>query len=173
MKALSIIGYLSFLAALVALPFLIVNWVVYMKRRQASGPASPKPAFPRKSVGFFLVSCVTTIIVGGVITTYARREALNFIQRLPENYTVYVNEEQVRNSHKLISALKQIEPYWAHHSHPTKRIRILIRTDEGDLRLELGRDSDNPQEYWVFSLEHEVSSNNEIGRITTAAFDEY
>ena len=173
MKALNIICYLSFFAALVALPFLVVNWAIYMKRRQANGLASPKSAFPRKSVGFFLISCLTAIIVGGVITTYVRREALNFIQSLPENYTVYVNEEQVRDSHKLISALKGIAPYWAHHSHPTKRIRILIRSDEGDLRLELGRDSDTPQEYWVFSLEHDVSSNNEIGRITTAAFDEY
>ena len=171
MKALNIICNLSFFAALVALPFLIVNWAIYMKRRPADRLAALQPPFPTKSVNFFLVSCVTTMIIGGVITTNARREALNFIQSLSGDYTVYINEQQVRDSDKLISALKEIEPYWAHHSHPTKRIRVLIRSGERDLRLELGRDSDNPLEYWVFSSE--VSLDNEIGRITTAAFDEY
>jgi hypothetical protein len=173
MKALNVISYVSFFAALVALPFLLVNWAIYMKRRPADSLAALQPPFPSKSVGFFLVSCVTAMIAAGVITTYARREALNFIQSLSGDYTVYVNEQQVRDSDKLISALKEIEPYWAHHSHPTKRIRVLIRNGERDLRLELGRDSDDPQEYWVFSLEPEVSLDNEIGRITTAAFDEY
>lgn len=50
----------------------------------------------------------------------------------------------------IVSAWKELAPYWAHHSHPTKRIRVDIRTDVRDLRLELGRDSENLQEYWVF-----------------------
>ena len=38
-------------------------------------------------------------------------------------------------------------------------------------RLELGRDSDNAREYWVFIPGNAITSKNEIGRITTAAFD--
>ena len=118
-------------------------------------------------------SAFIALIAGSIITTYARRDALNFIQSLSGNYTVYVNHQQARDSDKIISALKEITPYWAHHSHPTTRIRVDIRSDTRDLTLELGRDSDNPQEYWVFFPEHGVSSDTEIGRITTAAFDEY
>jgi hypothetical protein len=104
---------------------------------------------------------------------YARRDALNFLQSLPANYTVYVNEQEIHDPDKIISSLKEITPYWAHHSHPTTRIRVDVRGDGRELRLELGRDSANPQEYWVFYSAHSVTADNEIGRITTSAFDEY
>lgn len=151
----------------------MVNSAIYLKRHLGNSSAAAQPGVPIKSMSFFVVSGVTTILVSSVMTTYARHEAVNFVQSLSGNYTVYVNEQEIRDSEKLISALKGIKPYWAHHSHPTKRIRVLIRSDEKYLTLELGRDSDNPQEYWVFSLAHDVTSNNEIGRITTAAFDDY
>ena len=171
MKALNIIGYCAFAASLIALPFLLVNWAIYMRRKPANSLVTLRSAFPIKSVSFFLVPFAITVVIAIVLTTYARNEALNFIRTLPGNYTVYVNEQQVHDPEKLISALREIRPYEAHHSHPTKRINVLIRTDERDLRLELGRDSDNPEEYWVFSLG--LVSDTEIGRITTTAFDEY
>src|SRR5687767_10623748 len=108
-----------------------------------------------------------------IMTTYARRDVLSFLQNLSGNYTVYVNHQEVRESEKIISSLKEIAPYWAHHSSPTTRIRVDIHSDMRDLTLELGRDSGNPQEYWVFYSGHSVTSDNEIGRITTSAFDEY
>jgi hypothetical protein len=113
------------------------------------------------------------MVAASIITTYARHDALSFVQNLSGNYTVDVNHQRVRDSDIVISALKEITPYWAHHSHPTTRIRVDIRCDARGLTLELGRDSDNPQEYWVFYPEHGVTSDTEIGRITTAAFDEY
>ncbi|MGH9874885.1 MAG: hypothetical protein ACRD9S_20720 [Pyrinomonadaceae bacterium] len=173
MKALDIICYCAFVAALIALPFLVVNWVIYIRRQPVHSLATAHYDFPTKSTSFFLIACVTAMVAATIMTTYARDEALSFIQNLSGNYTAYVNEQEVRNPDKLISALKETRPYSAHHSHPTKRIRVLIRSGEKDLRLELRRDSDNPREYWVFSLGHEVTSNNEIGRITTEAFDEY
>jgi hypothetical protein len=108
-----------------------------------------------------------------IMTTYARHDALNFLQSLPEKYTVYVNQQEVRDPDKMISSLRKIAPYWAHHSHPTTKIRVDVRGSVRDLTLELGRDSDDPQEYWVFYSQHSVTANNEIGRITTSAFDEY
>ena len=144
-----------------------------MKDRPVNRLVVVQAGFPTKSVSFFLISVLTAIAAASIMTAYARRDALNFIQSLSGNYTVYVNQQPVRDSDKMISALKQIAPYWAHHSHPTTRIRIDIRSDARSLMLELGRDSSNPQEYWVFYLEHGVTSNNEIGRITTSAFDEY
>ena len=173
MKALDIICACAFAASLISLPFLVVNWVTYVRRRPLNSLVAPQSAFPIRSTTFFLVSCLTAIVAASIMTTYARHEALNFLRSSSENYTVYVNEQEVRDSQKLIAALKEITPYQAHHSHPTKRIRVLIRSDGRDLRLELGRDSDNPQEYWVYSLGHQVTSNDEIGRIMTAAFDEY
>jgi hypothetical protein len=86
--------------------------------------------------------------------------------RFSEHFPIYEYAE-------MISSLKEIAPYWAHHSHPTTRIRVDIHSEVRDLTLELGRDSGNPQEYWVFYSEHSVTSDNEMGRITTSAFDGY
>ena len=173
MKTLNVICNCAFATSIIALPFLLVNWMRYIKAQPVNKLVAVRSGFPTKSVGFFLISTLTVVVVASVMTTYARHDALKFIQSLSGNFTVYVNQQQVRDSDKIISALKEIAPYWAHHSHPTKRIRVDIRSDVRDLTLELGRDSDNLQEYWVFYSEHGVTSNNEIGRITTSAFDEY
>ncbi len=173
MKTLNVICNCAFATSTIALPFLLVNWARYMKAQPVNRLVAVRSGFPTKSVSFFLISTLTVGVVASVMTTHARYDTLNFIESLSGNYTVYVNQQQVRDSDKMISALKEIAPYWAHHSHPTKRISIDIRSDERDLTLELGRDSDNLQEYWVFYSKHSVTSNNEIGRITTSAFDEY
>lgn len=173
MTFLNVICYCAFAAAIIALPFLLVNWVRYMKAQPVNRLVVIRSGFPTKSVSFFVIPILIAGVAGSIITTYARHDALKFIQSLSGNYTVYVNEQQVPDTDKIVSALKELAPYWAHHSHPTKRIRVDIRTDVRDLRLELGRDSENLQEYWVFYPELDASGQNEIGRITTAAFDEY
>jgi hypothetical protein len=173
MRIVYLICYCAIAALIIALPFLLFNWWKYMKDQPVNRLVAVRAGFPAKSVSFFFFSFVTAMVAASIITTYARRDALNFIQNLSGNYTVDVNQQRVRDSDIVISALKEITPYWAHHSHPTTRIRVDIRSDTGGLTLELGRDSDNPQEYWVFYPEHGVTSNTEIGRITTAAFDEY
>src|ERR1044071_1433861 len=172
MKALNIVCFCALAASIIALPFLLINWTRYMNSRPLARPGSGRSGFPTRSVSFFLVSALTAIVLATVMTTYARHDALNFIQGLSGNYKVYINRQQVQEPDKIISALKEIRPYSGHHSHPTKRIRIDILSDARDLTLELGRDSDRPQEDWVFYSQEGVTSNNEIGRITTSAFDD-
>jgi hypothetical protein len=173
MNTLNVITYCAFAASIISLPFLLVNWWRYMQRQPANRLVAIRAGFPTKSVSFFLFSALTAMVAASTMTTYARRDILGFMQNLSGNYTVYVNHQAVREPEKIISSLKEIAPYWAHHSHPTTRIRVDIDSDARDLTLELGRDSGNPQEYWVFYSGHSVTSNNEIGRITTSAFDEY
>jgi hypothetical protein len=173
MNSLNVIHYCAFAAAIVALPFLLVNWWKYIKNQPLNRLVTVRAGFPTKSVGFFLISACIAMAAASIMTTYARHDALNFLQSLPENYTVYVNQQEVRDPDKMISSLRKIAPYWAHHSHPTTKIRVDVRGSVRDLTLELGRDSDDPQEYWVFYSQHSVTANNEIGRITTSAFDEY
>jgi hypothetical protein len=173
MKTLTLIWYCAFAASVIALPFLLVNWWKYMKDQPVNRLVAVRTGFPTKSVSFFVLSFVTAMASASIITTYARLDALDFIKSLSGNYMVYVNRQEVRQSDRMISALKEITPYWAHHSHPTTRIRVDIRSDARNLTLELGRDSSNPQEYWVFYPDRGASSDTEIGRITTSAFDDY
>jgi hypothetical protein len=66
-----------------------------------------------------------------------------------------------------------MEPFQAHHSHPTKRISVEVCAKSPRLLLSLGRDSDDTQEYWVFWPKYCVTTYNEIGRIRTPLFDSY
>ena len=175
MNVLNAIFYCAAATSIIAIPFLVVNWVRYMmaRRRTLDGIARPPATFPIKSVSFFVVP----ILVGGAVvdymTSFVRREALEFLQNLPGQYAVRVNQQHIADAEKVISTLEGIAPYSAHHSHPAKRIRIEIYAGQRDLTLELGRDSAYPQEYWVFCPKYGVTSNNEIGRITTPIFDKY
>ena len=173
MNILNVIGSCAFAATIVALPFLLVNWWKYIKNQPVNRLVTVRTGFPTKSVSFFLISAGIAMAAATVMTTYARGDALNFLQSLPDNYTVYVNQQQVNDPGKMVSSLKEIAPYWPHHSHPTTRIRVDVRSDARVLTLELGRDSGNPREYWVFYSAQSFTSNTEIGRITTAAFDQY
>lgn len=171
MTVLNVISYCAAAVAVIAIPYLLIDCARFNKARKVRPLVTPR--FPKKAISLFLVSTLTVVIVSTAMSTYARYDVLKFVNSLSGNYKVYVNQQEVPEPDKMVSALKELAPYWAHHSHPTKRIRLLIRTDVRDLTLELGRDSDNPQEYWIFYPEHDLTSNNEIGRITTSAFNEY
>ena len=173
LKALNVICYCAFATALITLPFLVVNWVMYLKAQPTNRLVAVRAGFPIKTVAIFVLSILTAIVTATIVTTAVRHEALNFLEGSAANYRVHVDGREIANPDKMISALKQIAPTEAHHSHPTKRILVEIRSDQGTLQLELGRDSDRPQEYWVFSTKGLVPSSKEIGRITTAEFDGY
>ena len=174
MNALNVIVYLAAATSIIALPFLLVNWARYMKGLPTNTLAIRSyEGFPTKSVCFFVIPILVALAAANAVTTSARDEALNFMQGLSGSYTVYVNGQPARDTDRIVSTLRGVTPYWAHHSHPTKRIRVMIRSENGNLTLELGRDSGKPQEYWVFYPKYEVTARNEIGRITTSLFDEY
>ena len=173
LKALNVICYCAFVTALITLPFLLINWVMYVKAQPTNRLVAVRTGFPTKSVTIFVLSILIAIVAATIVTTAVRNEALNFLESTSGNYRVYVDGQEPANPDKIISALKQLGPKDAHHSHPTKRILVEIQNDHGALTLELGRDSDNPQEYWVFSTKGAVPPSREIGRITTAEFDGY
>ena len=134
----------------------------------------PLPArVPLKSVLFFVAPIVIAIAVAEIVAERSRVEALNFLRDVSGKYKVYVNSQMAGNPDGIVSALKTTAPELAHHSHPTKMIRVDIETDKGVLTLQLGRDSGYAQEYWVFYPKYRITSNNEIGRVTTSAFDDY
>ncbi len=123
--------------------------------------------FPVKSVMFVVVPIVAAIGIAEFMAASSRAEALNFIQG-SSRPIVYVNQQPVSDPERLISALKMVSPKLSHHSHPTKKITVDINSEKGHITLELARDSDYSQEYWIFYPKYRVTSNNEIGRITTS-----
>ena len=175
MNALNTLFYIVSVIPFIALPFLFVNWARYMKARaENKSRRAPVPAkVPVKSVLFFVAPIVIAIAIAEIVAARSRVEALNFLRDVSGNYKVYVNSQMAGDPAGIVSALKTTAPELAHHSHSTRMIRVDIETDKGTLTLQLGRDSGHAQEYWVFYPKYRITSNNEIGRVTTPLFDEY
>lgn len=175
LKILNALFYVVGTATIIALPFLLVNWFRYMKvlgaNRSRIVPLSAK--LPVKSLIFFVGSIIVAIAISEIMTSYCRADTLDFLRDLSGNYNVYVDSQPAHEPAKVVAALKEVAPQLGHHSHPTEMIRVDIQSDKGNLTLELGRDSGNAQEYWVFYPRYGVTANNEIGRVTTPVFDKY
>jgi hypothetical protein len=174
-STLNTLFYAVSITPFIALPFLIVNWVRYLKiRAENKSRRVALPAkMPLKSVLFFAVPIVIAISIAEFVQSRSRAEALNFLRDLSGNYIVYVDSRPAKNPDAVIAALKTIGPVMGHHSHPTKMIHVDIQTANGGISLVLGRDSGYAQEYWVFYPKYRITSNNEIGRVTTPLFDDY
>jgi hypothetical protein len=175
-RALDLLFFTAGASAFVAVPFLLVNWVTFVRQRsRAALPASRALVpFPIKSVAFFVTPILVAFGAASVAATMERRSALAFLEQSPGRLHVSVNGRPVPNGDDVVLSLKRITPYWAHHSHPTTRIRVEVRDNSArNLVVELGRDSDVPREYWVFSPASAITLRNDIGRVTTSVFDSY
>jgi heme/copper-type cytochrome/quinol oxidase subunit 2 len=173
MRALDWIAWGCFWTALVALPFLVFNWILYIARRARARRrgVAIAPQFPIKSILFFALPILTVFCVAFISKSIAKDEIRRTIDSLTDDAHVLINRHPAQNSKEVISTLKTLHWIYPHHSHPTKRIDVQISDESRCLVLRLGRDSDDPREYWVFYPKHYITSGNELGRVITPIFD--
>jgi hypothetical protein len=160
------------LIAIAATPFFVVNWLLYVfKRKKRSG-------FPTKSTLFFIIPVVLGFVTGWVATAIAADDVHHFFNSLSPNCVVSIDSKPVENRDEILSALKSFRTLMAHHSHPTHTIQVQVSDPPRHLSLEVGRDSEDPQEYWVFvpspsKLARRGDLKKDIGHIKTSIFDAY
>ena len=113
----------------------------------------------------------STLYVCNVIVSNAQREVMPQLQG--QIYSVQIDGRNLRNFAPLIADIRKINTSYSryHHSHPTHCIEISLRTENGDLLLNLARASGNPQEYWVFYPLYKTTSKNDIGKVSTSVLD--
>jgi hypothetical protein len=129
--------------------------------------------FPYKTVLAFAVPILLIFLLSSIMTSIIRNDINNFLSSIPTDASITIDGKAVQDAGSVISALKQIAPLAAHHSHPESIVCITITAKGQTLRLNLGRDSERSNEYWVFYPQYRNTSNNEIGRIITKLFDSY
>ena len=176
MHALDMTAYVAFPIALMALPFLLVNWLRYvykLQRNRQLGPASPRPTMPVKSLLAFAVPILAFMLAAALSKSFAQDEVRTKLNVVNANCRVSISGQSVENAEPILRALRSLRWAQAHHSHPTHRIGINISDSEHELSLILARDSDDPHEYWVFFPEHSITAANEVGSIFTNVFDSY
>jgi hypothetical protein len=87
--------------------------------------------------------------------------------------SVGVDRIQMSDATALVGALRAMHGTIGHHSHPTRKYHVLLNTERGYLTLDLGRDSGDAHEYWVFYSGFHATSLNAVGHAFTDALDKY
>jgi hypothetical protein len=119
-----------------------------------------------------VIAIVLGLVAAASSTSIARFQVQRFFESRSHGATVSINGQRVENADEIVTALQSLSDLPAHHSHPVKTMTVEI-SDRTRLLLWLGRDSDNPREYWVYYPKHLITRNNEVGRIITPLFDAY
>jgi len=134
-------------------------------------PSMASVRFPIISVSLFLVPIMFMSLAGNILAFHERHRVLQFLNNPVADESVTVDGILSTNANVVLAALKNLAPLAAHHSHPPETLMVDIRSSRGELHLNLGRDSGDRHEYWVFSPTYWVTTRNEIGRLQTTAFD--
>ena len=100
---------------------------------------------------------------------------MEFLANIEGPYKISVNGILADDRDKVLDMIQNMDNsfFQAHHSHPTKRIKITVERQEGVLELELGQDSERPKEFWVFYPKYDHTRVNKIARITTSLLERY
>lgn len=133
----------------------------------------------KPALRWWLVSVAAGLVFVGLVTgegtvvNYIRQAALrDILPRLScAIESVEVNGSLFSKPDALLYALRGMHETIGHHSHPTTRYHVLIQTSCGPLALELGRDSDDSNEYWVFYPGLHSTQVNAVGHSFTDVLD--
>jgi hypothetical protein len=82
-----------------------------------------------------------------VVETRARRDLLHTIA---QSSGVALNGEWLSDPSVVLIALRGLTRVPAHHSSPTAPIEIRLQSGPDTIALIIARDSDRPQEFWVY-----------------------
>lgn len=125
----------------------------------------------KTGAGALVVIFVVALAVAASRHNAAEQARLDWLRREIRLYSpddaVLVNGRRVADPGRWIAVLGQIRPSTPHHSHPVDFATVELRATTASLRLAVGRDSQAPDEFWVFA----DPGNVEIGRITAAGFE--
>lgn len=157
MMVLDVVAAVFFIAGLVAFPF---SFYYFHRAPIRSALSFGIP------IGIFFLTILTSQL-WGQLHVLAVLDVCT-----PENSTVSINGREVSNAAEVLSTLRELHDVPEHHSAPSTRFSIDIRGPKS-VALVVARDSRDSHEYWVFYPGSMITRHNEIGRISTSAFDAY
>ena len=173
MKALDVIFLTSIISVIIALPlWIIFAWPIWASKSKEP-PVRWREIIADISTVFFLCGVLIGMVAAATSEDIAKSEVINKLKSFPDDCRISINGDPIRNPKDLLSTLRSIDDLPAHHSSPTKKIQIDVSDNQSKIVLSLARDSNDPEEYWVFYPKHSITKSNEIGRIKTALLDGY
>ncbi|TXF79589.1 hypothetical protein [Chryseobacterium sp.] len=127
-------------------------------------------------IGFILIG---QLFIVGLILVLLQSIILNeirneFIRILESPKTQIVQTDKnfgIFTSDELKVELIKIKEYSPHHSGTSNEMKLKLVNPDNNFNIKVFRDSQNPNEYWIFTDKYWFGSKDEeIGRITTNKF---
>lgn len=153
-------------------PIALIVWIVAAIPRVRSR----LKFFPQKyHLGLAAAGMVFVGIIGAEFALVAFVEHEAWHEMVPQLYgeieSVTVDGIQIGDSGPLVAALRNMQGTIGHHSHPTTSHVVVLTTSRGSLPLNLKRDSEDPDEYWVFYPFFQITRFNAVGHAFTDAME--
>ncbi len=102
-----------------------------------------------------------------------RGEVLASIQRLGAEASVVIDGRSASQPKDVLIALGKLAAHQGHRSYPQETFHVIIGSGAESVKLELGRDSEIRDEYWVSVWSEESGAYRFIGSLRTDVFDQY
>ncbi|MCO4292014.1 hypothetical protein NF867_03950 [Solitalea sp. MAHUQ-68] len=114
-----------------------------------------------------LIQAFVTFIIASIADSNRQDLALRDLKQFlkQDSLVVKINNESLDSlsTTKILNVIRSIKIIDAHHSHPIDTTYLQIITPRDTVYLTIGKDSERPNEYWVFWTKYFKES--EIGRI--------
>lgn len=161
-------------------PFIIgialIIWAIAFVNQIRDIRAQPFFSPPRTISRTFFVCA---LLFGGIIASefavgaFINAAALDEIRPilLGELEAITINGKPATQGNALFAALGAMHDTMGHHSHPTDRFNLHLKTSRGSIRMVLARDSGDPHEYWAFYPQFYSTQSNAVGHVFTNALD--
>jgi hypothetical protein len=140
-----------------------------IRHRKNGDMARYKKSVRTYRTGFVCFGALIAINLGfNLFTSHvAAQDVATFLSTPIES--VEVDGCATAHNDALIEAMRNMCNIAAHHSSPTQRYELLLKSANGNLNLELARDSTRKDEYWAYYREHNVTNVIEIGKVCLAS----
>jgi hypothetical protein len=156
---LEVVFCTSSVLALISAPFFVFSCVPYF----ASRHSRPAPRIASVSFSVFALSVIVGLFVGSTGVSIARYEVIDKLHAAGDNCQISINANPAQNSKEILAVLRTLHTSLGHHSHPTHAINVQVSYGSERMMLRLSRDSDDPEEYWVFFPKYRITFTGEIG----------
>lgn len=139
-------------AFLVTVISLVIGGVCVFKLRTAKKYTPERARWQRRFDLARNVGILSVLLAFGAVFLGTAASIAQFTPQLRGPIaSVTVDGREIASPDRLISALRQLRPEPAHHTHPIEPGDVVtLATTKGPLTFTLKRDSGDPHEYWVF-----------------------
>jgi len=116
-------------------------------------------------------SCIFALIL--IVQSAARKEVRAAVADTREGTReLMIDGVKIKDPEPYLRAFDKMKWFMVgHHSHPIPpTIEVSFVRKDDTVRLQLERDSDRKNEYWVYFPKYRTHQDNEVGRIYTGLF---